>query len=267
MAESALRLAQHGLAVLPLHTIDPYTERCSCDTDCHSPGKHPVASLAPHGVKDATHDPILIEQWWALWPDANIGIACGQISDVIVVDIDDPAAWERLCNHYGDVPDTWEVRTGSGGIHYYFQHVPNIPNSVRPVSGLDIRSDNGYVVAPPSMHISGETYKWLKGQSPFSMDHPEPMPDWIARMVGATNRPGSGIRPLPEKIGEGERNDWMTSAAGAMRRKNFSLQAVEAALLIENRLRCNPPLDDREVQRIARSVDRYPAEAVLTEKR
>lgn len=42
-----------------------------------------------------------------------------------------------------------------------------------------------------------------------------------------------------------------------MRRRGFSESAIVAALLVENRDRCRPPLGDSEVRKVARSVSRY----------
>jgi hypothetical protein len=46
-----------------------------------------------------------------------------------------------------------------------------------------------------------------------------------------------------------------------MRRAGFSQEAIAEALLRENQRKCDPPLDDCEVQAIARSIGRYPAAA------
>jgi putative DNA primase/helicase len=43
-----------------------------------------------------------------------------------------------------------------------------------------------------------------------------------------------------------------------MRRRGTTGEAIEAALLEENRRRCDPPLPDREVREIAASIARYP---------
>jgi hypothetical protein len=46
--------------------------------------------------------------------------------------------------------------------------------------------------------------------------------------------------------------------AGTMRRRGFSRAAIEAALLVENGDRCQPPLPQEQVSRIAESIARYP---------
>lgn len=264
MAKRASRLVRDGFAIFPIHTINDDTGRCSCNApSCHSPAKHPIASLAPQGVKNATLDSGTVAQWWSIWPDANIGIAAGEVSDIIVIDVDNTDVWLNLQNQHGSIPDTWMAETGGGGYHVYFCHQPGIRNMVGVIPGIDVRSDGGHVVAPPSLHASGQRYKWIKGHSPATQG-PAIMPDWLVTEITGVRQQGGSSRPLPDKITEGGRNDLLASAAGVMRRKNFSFDAVKAALLIENRLRCEPPLDDDEVVRIVRSVDRYPAENVPT---
>lgn len=263
MAKRAARLVRQGFAIFPLHSIDSETGSCTCGSpSCSSPAKHPISSLTPNGVKNASLELSDVQQWWALWPDANIAIATGEISDVVVVDVDNTDIWLHLQEKNESIPETWIAETGGGGFHIYFAYMNGLPNRVGMLPGIDLRSDGGYVVAPPSLHKSGGRYRWLKGQSPRSLQYPAVMPGWLEEIATGNKSGGGASRPLPEKITEGGRNDMLTSAAGVMRRKNFSFEATKAALLIENRLRCDPPLDDDEVVRIVKSVDRYPAERV-----
>ena len=113
-------------------------------------------------MKDASKDPSIIKGWWAKWPNANIGIATGPISELIVVDVDGEAGSAKiaaLVANYGLLPFTPRVKTARGW-HIYFS-LPkgiSVPNSAK--DGLDIRCDGGYVVGPPSVHASGIHYQW-----------------------------------------------------------------------------------------------------------
>ena len=84
--QRALQYARYGLHVLPVYgfTKDGH---CACEAgkNCKRPGKHPRTK---NGVHDATTNPSQIKKWWGKWPNANIGIAAGKVSDIIVVDID-----------------------------------------------------------------------------------------------------------------------------------------------------------------------------------
>jgi hypothetical protein len=62
---------------------------------------------------------------------------------------------------------------------------------------------------------------------------------------------------LPSVIPEGARNDTLTRYAGKLRRGGASEDQILAELCETNRVRCRPPLGDREIATIARSMVRY----------
>lgn len=175
---AALQYALLGWRVIPLHT--PTEGGCSCgDPDCDHIGKHPrIKSWQTR----ATADERMIKRWWHDWPDANIGIATGPGSGILVVDRD-----------RGQLPDELPagpvVKTAKGE-HYYLAH-PDMAllNSVD-VEGLgfDIRADGGLVVAPPSLHASGHVYDWA---SPPRMTLP-PVPEWLLDLIAAPE-PSPGL--------------------------------------------------------------------------
>lgn len=154
---AALDYARRGLHVFPLWWIEDGKCACAGRPGC-SPGKHPIQR---NGLLAAIVDLDKIAEWWNRWPDANVAIATGEISGIVVVDVDGPEG-ERSAAMYGLSPDgTMSVRTGNG-FHLYYRY-PDFPvkNSVRKIApGLDIRGDGGYVVAPPSVHQSGRVYEW-----------------------------------------------------------------------------------------------------------
>lgn len=137
--------------------------------------------LTPRGFRDASDDPDQVRRWWREWPDANIGIACGEASGLFVVDVDGPggeASLAELLATHGPLPLTAEVRTGKGR-HLYFRHFPGARNSASKLGpGIDTRGEGGYVVAPPSIHPSGAVYEWAPGRSPREQRRCE-APAWI----------------------------------------------------------------------------------------
>ena len=163
--EFALEYADAGFAVFPLHTITD--GKCTCGEECKSPGKHPKVMS---WVNSRTTNKASINKWGqaGLWDSANIGIATGSISDLIVVDIDPKnggdESFSDMVTGY-EMPATAHVLTGSGGSHFYFRHDDTIPGgAVREgsaVLGIDVQSDGRYVVAPPSTHYTGTRYRWL----------------------------------------------------------------------------------------------------------
>lgn len=105
-----------------------------------------------------------IEKWLRKWPDSNVGIVTGQISNLVVLDIDgDRNGGLALLEKHGlRLPPTTTVRTGKG-CHYWFRY-PNVPIHSRArvladdAVSIDVRGDGGYVVAPPSSHPNGMRY-------------------------------------------------------------------------------------------------------------
>jgi hypothetical protein len=167
MIEAALAYAEMDWPVFPVW--NPSQDGgCACPKglDCPSPAKHPLGDLVPRGVKNATTDPDTIRNWWTRRPEANIGLATGKPSGLIVLDVDpDKGGFEALSaliRRYGPLPETFVVYTGGGGLHFYFNHpgghVPNSSGTVGP--GLDIRGDGGYVLLPPSVHATRRDYGW-----------------------------------------------------------------------------------------------------------
>lgn len=207
----------------------------------------------------ATCDEKMITGWFDNYPDANIGIACGSRSGIVVLDVDaGHGGYEsltKLIERFGALPKTPVSKTGSGGEHIIFRHPGvEIRNSTGKLGqGLDIRGDGGYIVAPPSIHPNGNVYEWAVDTELADM------PEWMIELLKEAPKPETKTAKNGEII-EGGRNDYLTRMAGAMRRKNFSEDAIFAALQIDNREKCRPPLSDGEILQIAKSVMRYEAQ-------
>ena len=196
LLDAAIGYAHRGWRVFPLYGITVGT--CACgNEECSSKGKHPHVK---HGLHAASKDMEQIRRWWRLWPNANVGIATGRESAIVVIDIDPPTGDESLnalANNYRALPSTLTVRTGSGGAHLYFRHpgrsLPNttarIPGFEEPLPGIDLRADNGYVVAPPSAHISGGKYLFDNANV-----EPVDLPEWIVEPERAP-LPGLSLGP------------------------------------------------------------------------
>ena len=224
MFNSAILYARKGWYVFPLH----------------DKGKTPLTKT---GFKEATIDEKIIREWWNKWPLANIGIATGAISGITVLDVDSKSGGFFSLEEVALAP-TPKVKTGGGGEHYYFKYCAEVQTRVGIKPGLDLRSDGGYVVAPPSVHPLGNKYLWC--------DEDIPLADCPAWMIEKK----ASAKPIPEVIQQSKRNETLASLAGSMRRRGASIESIEKALLEENK-KCVPPLDEKEILAIARSVSRY----------
>lgn len=199
--------------------------------------------------------------WIDHFENANIGIACGSRSGIVVLDVDaGHGGYEsltKLIQVHGALPETPVSKTGSGGEHIFFKHPGvEIRNSAGKLgAGLDIRGDGGYVVAPPSIHPNGNTYEWAIDTELADM------PAWMIELLKEAPKPEAKPAQAGEVI-EGGRNDYLTRMAGAMRRKGFNEDEIFAAIQIHNHRVCNPPLTDGEVYQVAHSIERYTPEDV-----
>lgn len=180
--EHALAYVDRGWAVMPLFGILA-SRGCACRrADCTRPGKHP---LLRRGVHEASTDPALVDAWWRRWPAANVGIATGAVSGLVVIDIDRPggeASRALLEEQLGPLPPTLTATTGGGGLHLLYRHpggrlrnvVGGLPGFVGDLPHIDCRADGGSIVAAPSRHVSGASYSWVD----WRVD-PAPAPAWL----------------------------------------------------------------------------------------
>jgi hypothetical protein len=209
-----------------------------------------------------------LEQWFGLWPDANLGIVTGAISGLVVIDVDPQHGGEESLAHleraHAPLPPTVEAVTGGGGRHLYFAHPGGqVRNRAGLAQGIDLRGDGGFVVAPPSLHASGRSYAWRSGHAPEDLAV-APMPGWLLERV--TGRPaGRGHsldhwrRLVRDGVAEGERNSTIASFAGHLLWHGVDPEVALELLLAWNRARCRPPLSDAEVASVLRSIARLHA--------
>jgi hypothetical protein len=258
-----------GLRVIWLHGIR-HDGVCTCGRpDCSSPGKHPVTR---NGVLDATTSLKQLKAWSKRHPDGNVGIATGPGSDIVVLDIDPDHDGRDSLNaleaEHGPLPVTPTVETGGGGEHQYYRLPEGVEvrnrAGIRP--GIDSRGLNGYVVAPPSRHASGGDYGWAEGLEMESVPLAE-LPGWLLNLIA---QPAKRTRvegaSKDETIAKGTRNATLASRAGTLRRGGLSEEAIATALLQENEDHCDPPLDEGEVRRIAKSIGRYDPAHTATDR-
>lgn len=257
----ALALAALGWPVFPCHTplfgAPGTAPKCSCGKpDCKHIGKHP---RTPHGLLDASIDPAVIAAWWGEWPTANVAVRTGPDS-AVALDIDPrnggDATLGALEAKHGALPTTVSAMTGGGGRHILFSHPGMRIKSRTLAPGIDIKADGGYIVVDPSVHVSSGRYAWSisPGEVPLA-----PMPAWLLHLAMEQTTGAQGVAAADGMvIPEGQRNHALTAMAGAMRRRSMGYEAILAALQAENTQRCQPPLCETEVERIARSVANYP---------
>jgi len=256
-----------NMPVFPIHTI--FDGRCTCgDPECKDQGKHPkVISWKDERTTNAGK----IRDWIDQYGACNWGGATGKASGVFAVDIDPRHSgvetFNALETQHGKIPNTRMHKTGGGGVHIIF----SIPAGVTIKNGsgvlgpgVDVKGDDGYIVLPPSRHISGGAYEILNDAPPA-----EP-PKWLISLLlekqnGDADKASPGFK-MPDTIPAGARTTTLFSAARSMRAKGFSEPAVKAAIEIENKLRCEqPPVPDGKLQNIVKDAARNYSAGTITD--
>lgn len=201
--------------------------------------------------------------WFRRWPEANIAVVTGEVSNLVVLDIDPAHGGEEslrdLANQFGPLPATLAARTGGGGRHFYFAAPANgrpVPSRVGLRPGIDVRAEGGLIITPPSVHPSGRRYVW---KNPEQM--PAPLPHWLARLLrGPAARRGHPVQHwrdlVTRGVEQGARNSAIASFAGHLFWHGVDPEIVKELLLCWNRVRARPPLDDEEVAATVESIRR-----------
>lgn len=244
MLNAALNYAEHGLAVFPLE----------------AQGKKPITK---HGLKDASTDPDKIREMFAAHPYSNIGMACGsQSGGIIVVDIDVDEEKDKNGNdslkewehEHGALPDTAMTLTGRGGNHYLYRSTGDTRSRIACKEGIDIRADGGYIVLPPSIHPNGAQYAWEYELTDFGIVNANQS---VIDLMNEGVEPGKEFK-VPDKIEPGSRNDIIYKLACSMQARGNGDKAILAAAKAENLERCDPPLDEEEVEKTVSSALKKP---------
>jgi len=150
-------------------------------------GKRPLAKGWPETTSGDW------ERRWVAGAE-NVGLCTGQPGGFVAVDVDTSDGgmdrWGELVAVHG-TPETVTVRTGSGGLHFYFavdertaalvkatkcvRHADGAP------AGIDLIAAGGQVVAPPSVHPNKRRYAYLVPPSEYPVL--PPMPDWLFELL------------------------------------------------------------------------------------
>lgn len=275
--EMATYYASRGYYIFPCHSVRRIGDVLSCTCReglrCSRSAKHPRTR---HGVKDASNEPSMIHEWWSRWPEANIGIATGRRSGIFVLDVDPRKGGEfsletledqyklDLGDNYESASETLISRTGGGGRHLVFRYPDKFPikSSQGLIGrGLDVCSDGSFIIAPPSMHKSGNRYRW-HGAGIETTN----VPKWLLYEILRTSSRQQPAARVEGSIGsdvgsgtaifrEGARNDFLFKKCCGLVH-SFSSQEVRRRIGELNNSRCSPPLENEEIDKLLGWVER-----------
>lgn len=232
-------------------------------TDRQEPKAPFLAAGAINPLRDNPLTGEAITAVWGAFPTAGVAVLTGKCSNISVIDVDFdkkingvPASGAKLVDH-SDIPvDTLMARSGSGGLHFFFKHCPKADGRKELRPHIDLKSEGGYIIVPPSVHKSGRQYEWLN-DLPIA-DFPEYL---LTDRTPASITSGSArsywdklIHGLAEGEGGG-RNNYIASVAGMCFKNNISVEDA-ILFLIPFGQSCKPAVDIETIERTVRSAYR-----------
>ncbi len=196
-----------------------------------------------------------VNQAWEQKPLLNVGLICGSKSGILVVDVDTKngkdglATLAELEKTNGPIL-TPRVQTPSAGLHLYLQ-MPDTPikNKVEVLPGIDVRSNNGYVLAPPSK-INGKSYKWLH------TGILAPCPDWLLALF---TKKAALVTPSPTvgvTVKKGQRNNAIFKFSCGLKKQGIPIEQAKI-MVLEQAAKYIPPLDKDETLKTLDSAYSY----------
>jgi hypothetical protein len=270
MLQHALDYLSLGYPVFPvcsprMGSHEHYSRELKRKVVCENPGKRPMEPWEPFQSRLPTATEV--RKWWADYPLANIGMATGVRSGVVVLDCDSGAA-RIMAMEKGGLDRTPAVWTGKiGGVHYWLEHpVEEVRNFVagrkRRFPGLDFRGDGGYVLLPPSVHASGNVYRW--NDHTLGM-RPAPIPAWLWELLREGDTPDGDteysstldVDEMLRGFDAGHRDDGLFRFACRLRYDDTPLSYAEVLVSTAAR-NCRPPFDeDLAVEKVRRAYKEY----------
>ncbi|MDA8163284.1 MAG: AAA family ATPase [Desulfobacteraceae bacterium] len=184
----------------------------------------------------------------------GIGIVTGVISGIAVVDLDGPEAVAFAKAH--DFPPTPLVKTGKG-YHAYYRYSAGVRNFQKrdDLPGIDLRGDGGFVVAPPSVHASGNRYQWVEGKGLDDL----PLAELPAMILAQRPEDKTSLVNLYKGVARGSRNDALARLAGSWAKDGLPFDQCLEMAYIWNTLNTSP-LPGKEIERTIKSIiDRHRA--------
>lgn len=139
-----------------------------------------------------------IESWFKAWPRSNLGVVTGW-NNLVVLDFDNLDDFFTMWD-----PDKHKTMTviTSRGAHLYL-YTEQFPTMWK-IEGIpiDIQGSRRYVVAPPSIHPSGERYQYLNDYPIMKVDKLSDFMPELSVYYQEPSRQAAAVQaPEPRKVG------------------------------------------------------------------
>jgi len=249
----------------PLDAAIAYVDRGWSVIPIRAGEKRPLIEWAQY--QDQRSDKQQLRQWFRETTDANIAVVTGQVSDLVVVDIDTQVPARTVNGIQTMFPTPYVVRTPSGGFHLYYAYPIDVEIRNSAGAGLDIRAQGGYVVAPPSHSTKYDRgYQWadeiseqtLPSFSPKLLEKIERLRQQLQPPEASTSDASDGwVSDLLAGVRKGERAASCARLAGYFLAKGVPADVVISQLEQWNERNEQPEDDlytDADVERCVRSI-------------
>lgn len=215
--------------------------------------KRPAVNWKEYQDRKPTNEEL---QRWFSDPEVGVGLVTGKISGVTVIDED---SYKKNGDTSLNLSSPLVVNTGSGGRHLYFKYKEGTNNSVNADIAVDVRSQGGFVVLPPTLHPSEKNYEWAT-ELPDMLN----LPEFVEPEVGGWRKLGGGGEKVDMSeylnIGKGSRDDSLLRAGLKLANKFTPEEVYPLLVAINNSYQ--PPLPQSDLDRIFRQattfVDNHP---------
>lgn len=256
----AIGLWNRGLSIIPVPAPDAMHD-----------GKIPTIAWKEFQSRRPTQEEI--RGWFA--NDQNAAIITGAVSGVVAVDVDSPAALQWIRGNLTRTP--WQTKT-TRGYHLFYRHPGvRVPNRARLHTktgklALDVRGDGGYVIAPGSLHASGNKYAFagdwnrpLEALPVFWVGllerprHPEPQVRRWTPTGNVVDRARRYLAAIPRPV-IGQGSDEATFSAACKLVRGFEIDEGSALALL--REWCPSDFDEPWIEQKIRSASSYGTETL-----
>jgi len=236
--------------------------------------KRPYFSWEEYQHRKPTRDEL--NAWWGpkgKYQKSNVAIVTGAISNLTVVDIDSKEGEKAIEKYVPMKIQTPVVMTPSGGYHIYFQHEEQVRNKARFLTDCDIRSEGGYVVAPPSENGNGNAYSFVRENELKALRMPTSLLFLLLASTPYYNNIYNIAKDMPNvfssddkrirvtttdyKIEDGKRDDTLFHIANCLTKGQTSEDEICEILTIIGLHGCQTPFPLKEIkQKIESSLKR-----------